>query len=287
MLLDKLKTLPQYCVPQHGLTWLMGKLAASQRTGLKNFAIQKFIDAYGVDMSQSLIEDPTEFACFNDFFIRHLKPGLRPITDDPKAIISPADGAISQIGRIEGGKIIQAKGHHFTVKELLGGDIHRAEPFFGGNFATIYLAPKDYHRVHMPVTGKLQEMIYIPGKLFSVSDTTARSVPQLFSRNERAVCFFEHNGARVAVILVGAMIVASMNTVWHGDITPPRAKKVRQWQYPNPKTEAITLQRGDEMGYFKLGSTVIVLFEKEQMQWNEDIQAHMPVQMGQTLGVMT
>lgn len=284
MLLDRLTTLPQYLAPQHSLTWLMGKLANIENPRIKNKAIRRFIKAYGVDMSESAIESIEDFKSFNDFFTRRLKEGSRPLVSGEHDIACPVDGSVSQVGDILGGQIFQAKGRSYSVYELLGGNVSHSEPFLNGRFATIYLAPKDYHRVHMPFTGTLSEMIYLPGKLFSVSHTTARVVPKLFARNERAVCLFETEFGPMAVVMVGAMIVAGMNTVWHGDITPPRQSQLRHIKYPNPKSDAITLNRGDEMGYFNLGSTVIVLFPEDSMQFDEAITPGASVRMGQLLG---
>lgn len=284
MFIDQIKTLPQYLAPQHGLSWLMGKLANAKRPGLKNLAIRKFIQAYGVDLSDSVIQNIEDFDSFNDFFTRRLKDGARPIVANKNEIACPVDGCVSQAGDILGGQIFQAKGRSYSVYELLGGNVGHSEQFINGQFATLYLAPKDYHRVHMPFDGQLKEMIYLPGKLFSVNQSTARAVPKLFARNERVVCIFETEIGPMAVVLVGAMIVAGMNTVWHGDITPPRQSKMRHICYPNPKSDSVSLARGDELGYFNLGSTVIVLFPEDTMQFDSSITPGADVRMGQLLG---
>ncbi|MCG8535171.1 MAG: archaetidylserine decarboxylase, partial [Pseudomonadales bacterium] len=218
-------------------------------------------------------------ACFNDFFTRALKEGVRPITQE--GIACPADGAISQLGKIEEDRIFQAKGHHYTLTQLLGGDEAVAAPFVNGDFATVYLSPKDYHRVHMPFAGTLKEMIYVPGQLFSVNTVTAGQVPGLFARNERVVCLFETELGPMAVVLVGAMIVASVETVWAGLVTPPKRQLKRVDYQKQP--EAMALDRGAEMGRFKLGSTAIVLFGPNKVQWNPSLKAGLTVSMGEQM----
>lgn len=225
--------------------------------------------------------NPESYMHFNDFFTRALAEGQRPIDDNSDSIISPADGCISQIGHIQQGRIFQAKGQEFSLLELLGGDTQMAKPFQNGVFATIYLSPKDYHRVHMPYGGRLESMLHVPGALFSVNDTTAENVPRLFSRNERVVCYFSTDRGPMVVILVGAMIVASIETAWAGLITP-QLGKVKRWDY-QPK-EPLMFEKGDELGRFKLGSTAIVLFGEEAVQWQEDKVATTGVQMGEAIG---
>ena len=269
----------QHIVPQHLLSRGVGRLAASENTFVKNTFIKNFAAKYQVNMAEALEENPLAYKSFNDFFTRALKPNARPIATDSKAIISPADGAISQIGAITADKIFQAKGHDYSVTTLLGGDEQRAAAFVGGQFATVYLSPKDYHRVHMPFTGKLTQMIYVPGDLFSVNTTTAENVPNLFARNERVVCLFDTEVGQMAVVLVGAMIVAGIATTWAGNLAP-QGKNVVTTNYDG----SLTLKKGDELGRFYLGSTAIVLFGANVMQWRNNLTATTPVRMGEAMG---
>jgi len=243
--------------------------------------INTFIKRYNVDMSCALEPNPLAYRDFNHFFTRALKPEARPIVQEEKAIVCPVDGCVSQIGEVAAGEIIQAKGFNYDVQSLLGGSAALATIFQEGKFATVYLAPKDYHRVHMPLTGKLREMIYVPGALFSVNGRTTEKVGQLFARNERVVAIFETAIGPMAVVLVGAMLVASISTVWAGVVTPAKKRVIYREHYQN---EDILLQRGCEMGHFQLGSTVILLFGKDTMEWNATIKAGQPVQLGQSLG---
>ncbi|TBR44710.1 phosphatidylserine decarboxylase [Marinomonas agarivorans] len=278
---DQLFALAQRITPQKTLSRLIGYLAASEQEWIKNLFIEKFIDKYDVDMQQAIESDPRSYRSFNDFFTRAIKPELRPIVDKKGSIACPADGAVSQIGNIEHGTLLQAKGHSYSLTTLLGGDASLATQFLGGKFATIYLSPKDYHRVHMPLTGKLTKMIHVPGKLFSVNKVTAEQIPNVFARNERTVCLFETEVGPMAVILVGAMIVASIETVWAGQVTPI-TDQVITWDYA--KLNDITLEKGDEMGRFKLGSTAIVLFGENVMEWANELEADSPTTMGMQLG---
>ena len=277
---DRLFILFQYLLPHHLLSRLAGCLANCTWPWVKNPFITWFVKRYQVDMSQALEENPTAYRSFNDFFTRALKPDARPLDQTPGSILCPADGAISQLGKIEHGRIFQAKGHSFSVQELLGGNPELAAPFQGGEFATVYLSPRDYHRVHMPLGGTLKEMIYVPGKLFSVNQTTAENVPELFARNERVVCLFDTEAGPMAVVLVGAMIVASVETVWAGLVAPP-SRTLRSTAYGQA---APRLEKGDEMGRFKLGSTAIVLFGPDAMCWSESLKAGDSVEMGQLMG---
>lgn len=281
---DRLFILSQYLLPHHLLSRLIGCAAECRVGWFKNRLIGWFAQQYQVNMSEAQVEDLTAFAHFNDFFTRALKDGARPLDTAPGSVLSPADGAVSQLGKIEQGRIFQAKGHSFSVIELLGGDSQRAAPFMGGDFATIYLSPKDYHRVHMPLTGTLKEMVYVPGRLFSVNQTTAENVPELFARNERVVCLFDTERGPMAVVLVGAMIVASIETVWAGLITPPK-RALKTFRYDETARAPIVLEKGAELGRFKLGSTAVVLFGPEQVQWAEELAANSPVKMGQRLGL--
>ncbi len=280
---QRLFILSQYLLPHHLLSRLIGCAAECRVSGFKNRLIQWFIKRYEVDMSEAQNEDPSSFEHFNAFFTRALKDGARPLDTTPGAILCPADGSISQLGRIEHGRVFQAKGHGFSVLELLGGDSERASPFMGGDFATIYLSPKDYHRVHMPLAGTLREMVYVPGRLFSVNQSTAENVPELFARNERVVCLFDTERGPMAVVLVGAMIVASIETVWAGLVTPPK-RALKSLRYDEAARAPIVLDKGAELGRFKLGSTAIVLFGPEQVQWTPGLGANSPVRMGQNLG---
>ena len=280
---DRLFILSQYLLPHHLLSRLIGCAAECKAAWFKNRLIGWFAKQYQVNMSEAQVEDLSAFAHFNDFFTRALKEGARPLDGTPNAVLCPADGAVSQLGKIEQGRVFQAKGHSYSVIELLGGDSQRAAAFMGGDFATIYLSPKDYHRVHMPLTGTLREMVYVPGRLFSVNQTTAENVPELFARNERVVCLFDTERGPMAVVLVGAMIVASIETVWAGLVTPPK-RSLKTFNYDEAARAPITLDKGAEMGRFKLGSTAIVLFGPDQVQWADTLTANSPVQMGQRLG---
>ena len=279
---QRLFILSQYLTPHHLLSRLIGCAAECRAAWFKNRLITWFAKQYQVDMSEAQVEELTAYEHFNAFFTRALKDGARPLDQTPQGILCPADGAISQLGPIEHGRVFQAKGHSYSVTELLGGDSQRAAPFMGGDFATVYLSPKDYHRVHMPLAGTLREMIYVPGRLFSVNQTTAENVPELFARNERVVCLFDTERGPMAVVLVGAMIVASIETVWAGLITPPK-RELKTVRYDEAARAPIHLEKGAELGRFKLGSTAIVLFGPEQVKWASELGANSPVRMGQLL----
>src|SRR3990167_1095410 len=279
----RLFILSQYLLPHHLLSRLAGCIAECRVRWFKNAFTAWFAKRYQVNMSEAEVEQLDAYEHFNAFFTRALKEGARPLDETPDAILCPADGAVSQLGPIEHGRIFQAKGHSFSVLELLGGDNERAAAFMGGEFATIYLSPKDYHRVHMPLAGTLREMVYVPGRLFSVNQTTAENVPELFARNERVVCLFDTERGPMAVVLVGAMIVASVETVWAGLVTPPK-RALKSFSYDETARAPIVLDKGAELGRFKLGSTAIVLFGPQQVQWAEQLAANSAVQMGQRLG---
>jgi len=269
----------QKILPHHAVSRFAGKFAGSEKPWLKDRLIRRFIDAYAVDMTEAA--RPVEaFASFNDFFTRELKPGARPLADSAAHVLSPADGAISQIGRIEGGRIFQAKGRHFTAEQLLGGDAAAAERFAGGSFATIYLSPKDYHRVHMPAAGSLRATTYVPGDLFSVNQITAENVDGLFARNERLACRFEGPHGHFASVMVGAMIVAGIETVWSGRVEAHNPTLVHHAFAAG--THDFTA--GDEMGRFFLGSTAVLLFEPGRVEWDEALTAGDSVRMGQAIG---
>lgn len=271
-----LRVLPQYLVPQHLLTRIYGWLAEIRCPRIKNWMIRTFIRRYQVDMSLAELEAPDDYPTFNSFFTRKLKPTLRPLAQGPNEIVSPVDGVISQLGHINKDTLLQAKGFDYKLTQLVGGNLDTANLFLQGEFATIYLSPKHYHRIHMPVTGNLRETIYIPGTLFSVNQLTASCVPHLFSRNERLVCLFDTEIGPMAVILVGAMIVGNIQTVWGEN---PKTNTIC-----SKKHSGITLNRGDELGLFKLGSTVIVLFGENKMKWESNLCANSEVMMGQLLG---
>ncbi|WP_020407566.1 archaetidylserine decarboxylase [Hahella ganghwensis] len=282
-LFDRIFVASQYVTPQHALSRAAGSLADCKRSAIKNAFIKWFIDRYGVNMDEALKGSAEDYENFNDFFTRELKEGVRPIQGGAKKLVSPVDGCVSQSGRIEYGRIFQAKGHSFSLIELLGGDLQRAQPFIGGDFATIYLSPKDYHRIHMPIAGELQQMVYIPGDLFSVNPVTADSVPRLFARNERVVCLFSTAFGPMAMTLVGAMIVASVETVWAGRIQG-HGKTIRNFSY-NPGE--VKLAQGEEMGRFHLGSTVVLTFPENAMQWNSAVTAEATLRLGQQIGDIT
>jgi phosphatidylserine decarboxylase len=245
----------QHLLPKQALTSLMGWLAGARGGAATTAAIRAFVQRYGVNMAEAAQPDVAAYPTFNEFFTRALKPGARPLAQAD--LICPVDGAISQFGAIDGDRIFQAKGHHYTAQALVGGDGALAAHFHDGLFATLYLSPRDYHRTHMPCAGRLLRMIHVPGDLFSVNPATARGVPGLFARNERVVCVFDGDAGPWVLVLVGATIVGSMATVWHGVVNPPRPGTVREWAYHD---QDIRLAQGQEMGRFLLGSTVVMLF---------------------------
>ena len=276
---DRLAVLPQYLLPKKLVTQLAGRFASAELGGVTQAAISRFVAHYGVDMSEAAEPDITRYASFNDFFTRALRAGARPLADAD--YVCPGDGAISQFGAIERDQIFQAKGHHYSTCALLAGDAALAAEFENGQFATIYLSPKDYHRIHMPCAGRLQRMVYVPGDLFSVNPTPARGVPGLFARNERVVCVFDTARGPFVLVLVGATIVGSMATVWHGVVTPPRPGEIKRWDYTNQPVE---LAKGAEMGRFLLGSTVVLLWPKSTLKFNPDWTPGGAVRMGQMMG---
>lgn len=275
---SRLAVLPQYFVPKQALTAFAGWVAGHKRGWVTTEIIRRFVIKYSVNMDEALNSDITSYASFNDFFTRALKPGARPLATAD--LICPVDGAISQFGPISGDQIFQAKGHRYSTTALVGGNTALAEQFKDGSFATLYLSPKDYHRIHMPCDGRLLQMIYVPGDLFSVNPTTARGVPGLFARNERVVCVFESARGSFVLVLVGATIVGSMATVWHGVVNPPRLPDVKAWNYADQKVE---LKQGDEMGRFLLGSTVVMLFPKSSMQFNTGWQPTQAICLGESM----
>lgn len=276
---DRLAVLPQYLLPKQALTQLAGAFASARLGGLTTAAIRRFIQRYQVNMAEAANPDPAAYASFNEFFTRELKPGARPLAE--ARLVCPVDGAISQFGSIAHDEIFQAKGHQFTTTALVGGDAALADQFRDGHFATIYLSPRDYHRIHMPCAGRLTRMIHVPGALFSVNPTTARGVPGLFARNERVVCVFESELGPFVLVLVGATIVGSMATTWHGVVNPPRPGRLREWRYED---QDIRLAQGQEMGRFMLGSTVVLLFPRSAgLSFSRAWAPGRPVRLGEAM----
>ena len=275
---DRLAVLPQYLLPKQALTALAGRMATARDGRLTTWLIQRFVRRYGVNMGEAANPDLTSYACFNDFFTRALKDGARPLADAD--LICPVDGAISQFGQIQGQQIFQAKGHYYSSTALLAGDAALAAQFDDGSFATLYLSPRDYHRIHMPCAGVLRRMIYVPGDLFSVNPATARHVPGLFARNERVLCVFESAHGPWVLVLVGATLVASMATVWHGVVNAERRTEVREWRYDE---QAVELRQGQEMGRFLLGSTVLLLFPQGPLQFNPAWSPGRAIRMGEAM----
>ena len=276
---DRSAVLPQYLFPKHAMTVFAGLVANAEAGGITTEIIRRFVRKYRVNMEEAENPDIASYASFNAFFTRALRAGARPLAT--AEYICPVDGAISQFGPIEQDQIFQAKGHTYSTTALVGGDAALAAQFRNGSFATIYLSPRDYHRIHMPCDGRLTRMIYIPGTLFSVNPTTARGVPGLFARNERVVCVFESVKGPFVLTLVGATIVGSMATVWHGVVNPPRTRAVREWTYAPGE---VSLKKGDEMGRFLLGSTVVLLFPEHTLDFHEEWEAARPVRLGEALG---
>lgn len=276
---DLLAVLPQYVLPKQALTVLAGKLATARAGSLTTRVIRWFVGRYGVNMSEAADPDISSYESFNEFFTRSLKPGARPLA--AAAFICPVDGAISQFGAIERDQIFQAKGHRYSTTALVGGDGALAAQFEDGSFATLYLSPRDYHRIHMPCDGLLRRMIHVPGDLFSVNPSTARGVPGLFARNERVVCVFESALGSFVLVLVGATIVGSMATVWHGVVNPPRPGLLREWLYDD---QQLRFRQGEEMGRFLLGSTVVMLFPKNTLAFNPVWMPQRPVRLGEMMG---
>ena len=276
---DRFSVLPQYLLPKQALTSFAGRIAGARGGRYTHSLIEWFVRRYGVNMDEALNPEISSYPSFNEFFTRALREGARPLADSD--FVCPVDGAISQFGAIEHDQIFQAKGHRYSTTALVGGDRALAERFEHGSFATLYLSPRDYHRIHMPCDGKLTRMIYVPGALFSVNPTTARGVPGLFARNERVVCVFESPYGPFVLTLVGATIVGSMATVWHGVVNPPRGGTVREWHY---KDGEVVLKKGEEMGRFLLGSTVVMLFPRDVMEFNPEWTAARSIRMGEAMG---
>jgi phosphatidylserine decarboxylase len=271
----------QYLLPKKLLTVLMGKLASLRGGALTQALIRRFVAHYRVDMQEAADPRIESYPSFNEFFTRPLREGARPISAAP--FVCPVDAAISQFGPIDGDQLFQAKGHSYSTRALVGGDAELARRFDHGHFATLYLAPKDYHRIHMPCDGRLKRMVYVPGDLFSVNPLTARHVPGLFARNERVVCEFECAHGSMVMVLVGATIVGSMATVWHGVVNPPRTREPREWRYDD---QQVVLAKGAEMGRFLLGSTVILLFPANVLTFTPDWAPSKPVRLGEAMATV-
>ncbi|MFT6984928.1 MAG: phosphatidylserine decarboxylase [Psychromonas sp.] len=277
-MIEKLKIIGQYILPKHLVSRLAGKLASAKAGKLTTFLIKQFIAKFKIDMSEAKHSEPGHFKTFNDFFTRELREDVRQVVEGDENIAMPVDGRVSQLGAIKMGRIFQAKGHDFSLRELLGGRDDIAAPFDEGLFATVYLSPKDYHRIHMPITGTLEQLIFIPGDLFSVNPLTAENVPNLFARNERAVAVFSTAIGPMAMVLVGATIVGSIETVWGGTLTANAKKEIQYWDY---KDQNISLEKGAEMGRFKLGSTIVALFPKDSVDFTQGLQAGSATRLGE------
>lgn len=279
---DRLKAWLQYPLPHHLISRGTHRLTRIRHPGFKHWFITAFAGHFGVDMSEAADPDFNSYVHFNAFFTRALRPDARPVAVGARDVACPVDGAVSQIGPIEAGRVFQAKGQSFTALELLGGDAAAAEPFAQGQFTTLYLSPRDYHRIHMPLDGTLKRMVHVPGRLFSVNPATTRAVPRLFARNERVACLFDTPAGPMALVMVGALNVASIETVWAGEVTPPQRPRVQGWDYAGE----IQLAKGAEVGRFNMGSTVILLFGKGRIRWEESYQPATSVRMGRKLATL-
>lgn len=278
---DILKSWPLYILPHHLISRLVFRLTRVECPTLVAPAIRQFSKLFKVNLEEAVNPDPDSYRTFNEFFTRPLKPELRPVAGGENRLISPVDGRVSQVGPVADGRIFQAKGHDYSAVELLGGDEQRAAPFMNGQFMTIYLSPRDYHRIHMPLTGSLLEQVYVPGRLFSVATHTVRTIPRLFARNERVVVIFDTEFGKLAMVLVGAINVAAIETVWSGLVTPPQGWGVQRQVFPD-----VTLEKGAEMGRFNMGSTVILLLENQQMQWDSRLAENLVLKFGESLATL-
>ncbi|ATI02901.1 archaetidylserine decarboxylase [Cycloclasticus sp. PY97N] len=277
--MDKLFILLQHILPKHSLSALMHKLARCKTPWVKQFIINTVIKQFGVNMSEAAQPDPEAYESFNAFFTRQLREDARPLEHDDTTIACPVDGTISQMGSIENGELFQAKGKSFNLSALLGNDSLSSE-FEDGQFTTVYLSPKDYHRIHFPVDGTLKKMVHVPGELFSVNQTTVEAIDELFARNERVIAFFDTPAGPMAMVMVGAIFVSSIETVWYGEVTPPRHNQIRQWQYSDNKQQ---YKKNDEMARFNMGSTIVMLYGKDKVTWAENLAAGDAVQYGQVI----
>lgn len=281
---DYVRAWPQYVLPHYFLSGLMHRATRCRWRWWKNLLIKAIVRQYRIDMSAAVQGDPLAYSSFNKFFTRAYRPEARPLPNDPQAIACPVDGTISQIGRIDNDTLLQAKGHHYRLNDLLAGDAAWIECFRDGAFATLYLAPRDYHRIHNALDGILRQTTHVPGRLFSVNPATVRTIPRLFARNERVIAYFNTKAGPMAVIMVGAIFVASIETVWLGEITPPRRRIVQRWIHDREDQAQRRYSRGAEIGRFNMGSTVILLFGKDRVRWSEDLQNGSAVRMGQPIG---
>jgi len=279
--LDHLRAAVQAPLPHHALSRVVFRLTRCRARWVRRPLIHAVVKAYGVDLGEAAEPDPDRYPSFNAFFTRALAPGARPVADGTGEVACPVDGVVSQAGVARGGRVFQAKGRSFTVDELLGGVAERAEPFRGGAFATLYLSPRDYHRIHMPVDGRLVETVHVPGRLFSVDSRTTRAVPRLFARNERVAALFDTAVGPLAVVMVGALLVSAVETVWAGQVTPPRGRRVRRLP---PPPAGVELARGEELGRFNMGSTVILLFPPGIVRWRPGLVPEAEVRVGQAIG---
>ncbi|MDO4434154.1 MAG: archaetidylserine decarboxylase [Alysiella sp.] len=283
---ERLKIASHYLLPQLAVTRLAGWFAEKKWGGITHAVIQAFAAHYQINLDEAEKSCPRDYASFNEFFIRPLKEGARPICEQANSLCLPADGKVSESGKIEQNRLLQAKGHSFTLSDLLANDVDLTAQFENGSFLTTYLSPRDYHRVHMPCDATLRRMIYVPGELFSVNPFLAQHIPNLFARNERLICVFETEFGSMVQILVGATVTASMSTVWAGVVNPPRPHEVREWHYPADGETVIRLQKGEEMGAFRLGSTVINLFPENTVVLDERLLAGASTKMGECLGII-
>lgn len=286
-LIDYLKSYPLYLLPKHLLSALLHRFMRIKNTGIKNKQIELFLKAFPVNMDEAEKQHASNYEDFNHFFTRSLKAGVRQIQPQDDKVLSPVDGQLSEAGKIENEQLIQAKGQDYTLTELLGGDASLTELFKNGAFLTIYLSPKDYHRIHMPVNGLLKQMLHVPGELFSVNSSSVKTVPRLFARNERVINIFDTPAGSMALIQVGAIFVSSIKTVWHGVVTPPRKKFIQHWDYcSNDDDKETRLNQCEEMGRFNMGSTVILLFAKNRVKLNQDLTSGNNVLLGNVLGTL-
>jgi phosphatidylserine decarboxylase len=281
-LADRLFAALQYVLPKHLLTHVVHKLARSENPRVRNALLRAFLSGYRIDMEEAVESNPFAYRSFNAFFTRALKPGARPIDADPQHIVSPVDGALSQCGELLGDRLLQAKGHYYSLEELLAGDMEAVEAYRGGRFACIYLAPFNYHRIHMPCAARVYKNVYVPGELFSVNASTARAVPRVFARNERLICDFETDHGRMAVILVGALFVGSIETVHCGEVNPPPRARTAARSIPEGVGRAFA--KGDELGRFNMGSTVVLLFQKDRIEWDPALVPQATVRLGRSIG---
>ena len=281
---DYLKALPQYLMPGHLISRLIHRFTRIEHPAIKGPFTRWFAGRFRINLAEAINEDLSSYRHFNAFFTRELKPGLRPICADDNTLACPVDGRVSQAGAIRAGRVFQAKGHDYSLQTLLGGDANLADEFRQGHFTTIYLSPRDYHRIHMPCTGTLREMIHVPGRLFSVNPATTRVIPGLFARNERVVSIFDTEFGPIAMVKVGAVNVGSIETVWAGEVTPPAGKNIQQWHYADG--QAITLKKGAEMGRFNMGSTVVLVIANPALRWRGDVATDAPVRLGQCIATL-